>query len=374
MNATDAAEQSFATVRDAVVEVRRFQYQTLPLELTEPFGIAGGSHDAAPIVVVRVQLADGTWGLGEAAPLPAYNGDTIAGTLRALGLALNLLSSGPRTLGAWASSLRAVSDVSPAARCAVEMAICDGLARSRGQSLYRFFGGQGSGRLSSDVTIPITTPAQAQEAAARWRKLGFSQLKLKVGLPGDFERLCAVKAGAPDAELLLDANAGLSGAEALRLLKALEGERISVALFEQPVAKDDWRGLRAVAERCRVALDESVVTPADAERAARELGAPHVVNLKLMKSGVVGVLEIAALARREGLGLMVGGMVESTLAMTTSACLAAGLGGVEFVDLDTPLFIRDCPFSGGMTRDGSALSVAAIDLGHGVDWPGAVWA
>jgi L-alanine-DL-glutamate epimerase-like enolase superfamily enzyme len=74
--------------------------------------------------------------------------------------------------------------------------------------------------------------------------------------------------------------------------------------------------------------------------------AANVINIKLMKSGVVEALEIAAIARAAGLGLMIGGMVESILAMTMSAHFAAGLGGFRFVDLDTPLFLATNPFPG----------------------------
>jgi L-Ala-D/L-Glu epimerase len=64
---------------------------------------------------------------------------------------------------------------------------------------------------------------------------------------------------------------------------------------------------------------------------------------------------------------MIGGMVESTLAMTASASLAAGLGGFEFVDLDTPLFMRDAPTRGGFRQSGPELELAHISAGHGVD-------
>ena len=66
------------------------------------------------------------------------------------------------------------------------------------------------------------------------------------------------------------------------------------------------------------------------------------------------------------LGLMIGGNVESILAMTTSACFAAGQGGFTFADLDTPLFMATNPFEGGFSLDGGNISVAHIKAGHGV--------
>ena len=94
-------------------------------------------------------------------------------------------------------------------------------------------------------------------------------------------------------------------------------------------------------------------------------GAAHVVNIKLMKSGILAALELAHAARAAGLGLMIGGNVESILAMSVSACFAAGLGGFEFADLDTPLFMATNPFDGGFSLTGGRISVAHLAAGHG---------
>jgi L-Ala-D/L-Glu epimerase len=91
-----------------------------------------------------------------------------------------------------------------------------------------------------------------------------------------------------------------------------------------------------------------------------------VINIKLMKCGIAEALDIAAIARAAGMGLMIGGMVESTLAMTVSACFAAGLGGFSFVDLDTPLFMAETPLVGGMRYEGARITLDHIEAGHGV--------
>jgi len=138
-------------------------------------------------------------------------------------------------------------------------------------------------------------------------------------------------------------------------------------LVEQPVPGDDLRGLGELARNAGVpvAADESVTSAADAYRIAAE-GLAQVVNIKPMKCGMVEALSIAAAARASGLQLMVGGMVEARLAMSASACFAAGVGGFSFVDLDTPLFLAEDPFIGGYAEDGERLSLTPITLGHGV--------
>jgi hypothetical protein len=65
--------------------------------------------------------------------------------------------------------------------------------------------------------------------------------------------------------------------------------------------------------------------------------------------------------------MMIGGMVETELSMTTSACLAAGIGGFRFVDLDTPLFMSERPLVGGFAQQGPRLDLSGITLGHGVE-------
>jgi len=153
----------------------------------------------------------------------------------------------------------------------------------------------------------------------------------------------------------------------LDLLSALGPARSRVTLFEQPCAKSDLAGLRRVRERAgtRVAADESACSASDVITLVAER-AVDVINIKTMKSGLVEALDMIAVARAAKLGLMIGGMVESKLSMTVSACLAAGIGGFEFVDLDTPWFMKNAPFTGGWEERGPALRVDQIGMGHGV--------
>ena len=101
-------------------------------------------------------------------------------------------------------------------------------------------------------------------------------------------------------------------------------------------------------------------------RAAEKARAAGAINIKLMKGGVAAALDIVAVAQAAGLKLMIGGNVESILAMTVSACFAAGQGGFDFADLDTPLFMAENPFEGGFAMAGGTLSVAHLAAGHGV--------
>jgi L-Ala-D/L-Glu epimerase len=352
--------------------VRSVRVAPLDIPLLVPFGISRGALQVAANVLVAVELSDGTMGYGEAAPFPAYNGETQAAALGLLGRAANWLPG--RDAADWrgiGSEFRSTARTAcGSALCALETALLDALCRRDEVSLWRFFGGAGT-ELETDMTVTTGTPVEAREAARLIRNRGIRVIKAKVGGPGgpeaDLARICAILEASPGSPLILDGNAALGRAEASQLVLGLKSLGISPALLEQWLPKDDLEGMRALGAESgwTVAADESVTTAADARRVARERAA-QVINIKLMKAGISEALMVASIARSAGIGLMIGGNVESILAMTASACFASGLGGFAHADLDTPLFLAENPFEGGFTLHGSRVSVAHIAAGHGV--------
>lgn len=355
---------------DPVPRIESLTFAALNVPLLEPFGIAQGAQLVAENVLCRLTLEDGTLGLGEAAPFPAVNGETQAQVLEALPGAATALQGRPiewlKPLSKLARDLLAHA---PSALCAVETALLDAHCRHLGSSLFSFFGGA-EPSLTTDLTVPTGSIESARRAAERAWKNGFSTLKIKVGgapLDLDLGRVLAVAEAAPGARLLLDANASLSSDQALELLSALGAARAAVALFEQPTPAQSLDELARVKELggIPVAADESARSVHDVLEIARR-SAADVINVKITKTGLFEALDMVAAARAHGLGLMIGGMVETELCMTTSASLAAGIGGFSFVDLDTPLFMAERPLVGGFAQEGPLLRVDATGPGHGV--------
>jgi L-alanine-DL-glutamate epimerase-like enolase superfamily enzyme len=352
--------------------IRSLDVSVLDLPLHVPFGISGGAQAVANNVLLRVELADGTCGYGEAAPLPPYNGETQADALVALrSLAGWLTGRDARNWRELGREFLAKMPVrSGSALCALETALLDAVTRHDGVPLWKYFGGAGT-QLETDMTITTGTPEEAAAGARDIRARRIRVIKVKVGGAAgpahDLARIVAIHDVSPESPLVLDGNAGLSRAQASELVRGLKTRGINPALLEQWLPKDDIAGLRALGEESGwlVAADESVTTPEDAARLA-EAKAVGVFNIKLMKGGIGAALGIVDVARRHGLQLMIGGNVESILAMTTSACFAAGCGGFSFADLDTPLFLASNPFNGGFQFDGGMISVAGISAGHGV--------
>lgn len=345
--------------------------EELNLDLTEPFAIASGSQQRAANLLVRVTLADGTVGLGEAAPFPAVSGETQASARIAIeDLMEKLVGRDVRTWRALAALLAESHPHEPAARAAIEMALLDALARQHRLPLWGFFGGAGTS-LETDLTVTARDVEHATASARSAVERGIKVLKVKVGAASpeaDLVRLAAIHAVAPKARLFADANGGYTVQEALAFLAAVDKQGIPLTMFEQPVSVEDPEGLAEVTRKTRVRIcaDESARSAKDVLHLVKT-GAANAVNLKVMKCGVAEVLAMWSVARAEGMGLMIGGMVESVLAMTFSAHLAAGLGGFTDVDLDTPMFIREHPFRGGFIQTGPRLDVGHVEVGHGVE-------
>ncbi len=323
--------------------IKTFHVSLMHAPLHQPFRTALGQHDELENILFSLELMDGTKGRGEAAIATHITGETIAETIA------NLKSIGQSWIGRDSSDYLRLSfelnerlPKNKSAVAALEMSLMDALTRQWKIPLWKFFGNTAQ-RLASDITIVIADLEKTQEAVKRFYRQGFRTFKVKIGRDEelDFQRVCAVKKHAPRCAIYLDANQGYSAAQTLRFLKRLARSGMTPALLEQPVPKKDWDGLKKVTRLAKVPVcaDESVSFLSDAVRAVREK-ACDVINIKLMKTGLFESREIVLFAKANGMRLMIGGMMETSLAMTTSAHLAAGLGCFEFVDLDTPFFIK----------------------------------
>ncbi|XP_047972493.1 L-Ala-D/L-amino acid epimerase-like [Salvia hispanica] len=327
------------------VSVQRAEGRALNVPL-----LASARLDGVENVAVRVELRNGCVGWGES---PA---EDQAAALAAVAVACRALLESPGK--SLAIVLAEIGGMLPghsfaSVRAGIEMALIDAVANSIGVPLWRLFGGF-SNAITTDITIPIVSPTEAAELASKYRVQGFKHLKLKVGknLSADIEVLKAIRTVHPDCLFILDANEGYSSEEAIQVLQKLHEMEVTPILFEQPVHRDDWKGLGHVSRVARtkygvsVAADESCRSLDDVKKIVKE-DLAHVVNIKLAKMGVIGALEIIDLARDSGLDLMIGGMVETRLAMGFAGHLAAGLGCFKFIDLDTPLLLAEDPVLGG---------------------------
>lgn len=311
--------------------------------LNQPFRIASGQHDRLENILFTIELKDGTKGRGEAAVATHITGETVDRTLKNLkGTALWLEGRKAEDYPDISAQLHERLASNQSAVAAAEMAVFDALTRYLRIPLWRWWASAPQ-RLRTDITIVLSDLEETKARAKAFKKQGFRAFKIKIGrdMDLDFVRVEAVAKIAPRAQIILDANQGYSARQTLQFLKRLRKAGIAPDLIEQPVPKGDWEGLKKVTRESGVCVcaDESASSLADAVRIIKEKAA-GAINVKLMKTGLVHAVEISRLARAAGLKLMIGGMMESNLAMTASAHLAAGLGCFDFIDLDTPFFIK----------------------------------
>jgi L-alanine-DL-glutamate epimerase-like enolase superfamily enzyme len=319
--------------------------------LVTPFRIATGQHDFLENIFFVVRPSGGIKGYGEAAVATHITGETLALTQKNLEKAGRVLEgrdfSDPIAL---AREFRPMFDGNHAGLAAFETALLDAYARRKKVPLWRLFGKRPR-RFSTDITIVIGTVEQARQAAKDFFARGFRSFKVKVGRDQeeDMVRVLAVAGAAPGAGIILDANQGYDAPRMLKFLAVLKAAGVVPVLLEQPVPKEDWDGLARLTRESGmlVCADESVKNLEDVKKAV-SLKAVSAVNIKLMKSGIVEAGEIAAFAHTKGIKLMIGAMMESKLAISAAAHVAAGLGLFDFVDLDTTFFVKGamarCPF------------------------------
>jgi L-alanine-DL-glutamate epimerase-like enolase superfamily enzyme len=301
------------------------------------FTISRGAVTAVELVVV--EIADGAaTGRGECRPYPRY-GESVPQTLAAIEGVRGLIEAG--------GDRDALAAVLPAgaARNALDGALWDLEAKRAGQPAWRLAGLPEPRPLEVSYTLSLGPPEAMAEAAraAADRPI----LKLKLGGAGDLERVAAVRAAAPDARLIVDANEAWTPELYRRAAPALAA--LGVELIEQPFPADRDAWLDGLDRSVPLCADESCH---DAASLGALAGRYDVVNLKLDKTGgLTEALKAAMLAEELGLGLMVGCMVATSLAMAP-AVLLAQLG--RWCDLDGPLLLaRDR--DPGLTYRGSLV-------------------
>ena len=309
---------------------------------------------------VRVTLISGTRGYGEIAPFPELMGETQESSLlTARNLLDELVGLDVCEYRAIATRLATALSHHPAIRCGFEMAMVDALARDEDMPLWKLWGKTSGQDYETDITIPIRSASDTVRAIRKWHEQGFRTFKLKVGakMEDDIHTLSAVDTAFSDISLIIDANQGYTVDEALFVAKKLEGLHSSIHAFEQPVDRYDIAGMSAITRKTSIpiAADESVFTVKDAQRVIEEQAA-NIINLKITKSGLLSTIDIATLCQSHKMPLMIGGMIETRLAMGCSFSLVLGLGGISLLDLDTPLLMTQDPLSGdGYHYDGPRL-------------------
>jgi L-alanine-DL-glutamate epimerase-like enolase superfamily enzyme len=326
------------------------RHRPLDLRLRHTFRIARGASDVRENLLVELEH-EGRVGLGEAAPIRRYHEDraSAARAVEEMGRRL----ADPRAFAQAAA--RAAVAGQRSAEAAVDMALHDLAGKRLGAPLYELLGLDPARTPQTSFTIGMDAPdvvvRKVREAAA------FPILKVKMGSDDDREMLTAVR-DSTDRLIRVDANEGWTPAQALERLEWLHG--LGVELVEQPLPADRIEETRALRRRSPLPFyaDESVHRAEDIPRLA---GAFDGINIKLMKcGGLAEALRMIAVARAHGMKVMLGCMIESSVAITAAAHLSPL---VDTADLDGNLLLDGDPFVGATVEDGRLVLPDAPGLG-----------
>ena len=303
-------------------------------ELAKPFVISRGARTHAEIVVAEVDLGEAK-GRGECVPYAHY-GETLDGVIaQARAVLVELLQDVSGGIQEQAGELRRAlqQQLEPgAARNAADCALWDLEAKLSGQRVHELLGQPAPSPLLCAYTLSLGSPESMYEAAYEHRKNPL--LKLKCDGAGDLPRLRAVRRGAPDARLIIDANESWTPEIYTDLLAPLA--ELGVEMIEQPFPRGDDSALASLKRPIAVCADESCH---DRNTLAGLEDRYDLINIKLDKTG--GLTEALALrdaAEALGLGIMVGCMVGTSLAMAPALEVARG---ARYVDLDGPLLLKE---------------------------------
>lgn len=333
----------------------KLTYRRQELHLTHTWAIARSKGtNVAQVVVVELTGADGTVGLGEAAPTARYK-ESVA-TVEAF-----LKQVDPRGLSfgdidGSMSYLDTLSRHDMSAKCAVNIALLDGAAKKARKPLHDWLGlGFRENQHVSSFTIGIDTPEVIRQKTLQAEP--YPVLKMKLGVEADKANMEALRQAAPQKPIRVDGNEGWKTKEqALERIEWLAKDG-NIQYVEQPLPAaaplKDWVWLK---QRSPLPIfgDESFHSADDVERAVECF---HGVNVKLVKTGgVSGGVAALKSARKAGLKTMIGCMIETSILISAAAHLAELC---DYLDLDGNILITDDPYIGASCEQGKVSFASA---------------
>jgi L-alanine-DL-glutamate epimerase-like enolase superfamily enzyme len=330
-----------------MLELRSRRYD---LHLRHTFRLARGASNERKNLLLELEH-EGLVGLGEAAPIERYGQDWHSAAAAAVTIVDRL--EDPAHFFDAANRLAPAGQ--PAAEAAIDMALRDLVGKRLQAPLYELLGVDPSATPPTSFTIGMDTP---EAIVAKVEEAGdYEILKVKMGSDDDRRILEAVR-GVTDRPLRVDANEGWTLEGAVERLEWLQ--TMGVELVEQPLPEGELESMIELRRLSPLPLiaDESVHRASDIPRLAEAFDG---INIKLMKCGGLGeALRMIATARSHGMQIMLGCMVESSLAITAAAHLSPL---VDYADLDGNLLVTNDPFIGAMVVDGRLVLPEGPGLG-----------
>jgi L-Ala-D/L-Glu epimerase len=353
-----------------IVQIDIFKY-SIPMV---PFTIATGTMHFAQNIFLRVYVANGVYGVGECSAFPMIAGETQNTCFEmAKDFAQLWKNKDATAIEERMNELHAFTAFNYTIKSAFDMALYDLAAKKVNLPLYQYLGGEGSRRpLETDITVGISTPSQMAQQAKEFVDKGFRIIKIKLGKQPeeDVERVKQIRKAVGDSiALRIDANQGWNFDQADYALNHLAAYQIDFC--EQPMRHWADHLLPELKKRSpiKIMADESVFTHHDANRLITQQACDYV-NIKLAKSGgILEAIKINEVCQQNNIACMMGGMLESRVALTAFAHFATAFNNVLFYDMDTCLLGHTTdPVLNGATYQGYQVCLPnGIGIGADVE-------
>jgi L-Ala-D/L-Glu epimerase len=331
----------------------KLQYKTYSLPFHHPFTISKGTKTHQPTLIVELDFM-GIKGYGEA-PAIAYYDITVEKMVEDLERKKMFVEkfafSDPERYWHY---LHHLFPANPFLVCALDMAGWDIYGKLKRKQLHQLWNLDTATAPLTDFTIGIDS---IENMVAKMKEKPCPIYKIKVGVEGDVEMVTALRKHT-DAIFRVDANAGWTLEQALQKIPLLK--ELGVEFVEQPLAKDDWEGMKILYQQSQLPLiaDESCVAEADVEKC---VGHFHGINIKLTKcSGITPARRMITKAKELGIKVMVGCMNESSVGTAAIAQLAPML---NYVDIDGPLLLAEDTGAGVQFDNGKIIYTDLPGLG-----------
>lgn len=335
------------------MRIERIEIGEVFVPLARPFKTALRTVESIEDIVIKITADTGDVGYGEAPPTAVITGDTKGSIRCAISdfIAPAIVGMELENLDGIQQKLHGCILKNTSAKAAVDMAVYDLFAKRFRAPLYQLLGGARKS-FDNDITISVNDTPQMVADSLDGVSKGCRILKIKVGKEGiaDIARIAAIRdAVGKEVLLRVDANQGWSVKDAVRIITAMEDQGLDIELVEQPVKAHDLAGMQAVTQAVATPIlaDESVFCAEDAIRII-QMRAADLINIKLMKTGGIYMAQkICDIAEIYGVECMIGCMLETKLAVSAAAHLAAGRSVITRADLDGPSLCKTDPFTGG---------------------------
>lgn len=327
------------------MKITKIEVFPVAIPLKKSFETSRAQQTTGKFVIVKVYADEGIIGIGEGDPRPHVTGETLETATHVLKkyISPHLIGENPLDIVRIHEKMDHLIELNPSAKCAVDMAIFDLIAKKYNIPLYSLLGGIVTREICFNAFCGLAEPEEAVQVIKEQINEGAKSIKIKVGMDfsKDLQKVKKLREEVgPELDLIVDANQAWDVYEALRAIIKMKDY---ITVVEQPVCWKDLEGMAKITRKLKVHImaDESVWSAFDTVRVAR-MNAATMINIKFIKSGgLYEAKKIATISNLYGIKCMVGTTIETSIMAAARAHFAVSSENVKYLDADTRIYLQE---------------------------------